>query len=340
MADKTTIIEQEIETPQTEEVTTQVPNTEGADANVDNQEGGNEENETIVNDKEEPKEIAVEEKADPTVDILSKYNLSEEDLKQFSEQKAKQREEEEKPLQEQKKWSSIVNFGIANKILKKEDVLSYEEAGKKTDTELAFEKFKNEYKPSEEGLSNEELQEEIQYEFQNEYPNEKVIKLEANAIREQLSIPFKSAESTFNKVQSVEQMKAQHKKIFNEVASAPIQDTIEFDGKKIDIEYNAEITEEEVAKALQSNEGSTLLNYMHDISQNNSEVSSQIYKGFIQNLKKEKSQKNAIWEKAIEYAKENLTIGAKAPFGKNIESQKTKSEFSESDFYTKNILKN
>jgi hypothetical protein len=75
-------------------------------------------------------------------DYLKEFGLTPDDLNEIKERKAKEKEEAEKPLNEQKRWAKIVSTGIAEGKISKDDVLKYEELANKSDDDIVFENFK------------------------------------------------------------------------------------------------------------------------------------------------------------------------------------------------------
>jgi hypothetical protein len=244
--------------------------------------------------------------------------LSKQDLDSLKESKLKQKEEADKPLNEQKAWANVIADGIQEGILTKEDVVKYESVSKREDNDLVFEKFKQDFKPSDDTLSQEEIDEEIQDAFKSEYPSQKLIKLEAEKIREEISQPFKSAEQNLTKKQSVLGLKKLHEELLDTMLSSKYQESYKIGDKDIVVELEQQVTKDEVNEALTKTEGGKqLLNIMHSLYNENKEQSAELYRSFVNSIAKEKVQSKIIenvWEQASEYFKGVYSLGAQAPF--------------------------
>lgn len=270
--------------------------------------------------KVESKELSQEE-------LLAKLNLNKSEFEEFQKFQQAKKEEEERPLREQKKWAEITSFGINQGELTKDDVLNFEIVSKKSDIDLVRSEFEKDFVPSAEGLSEEEIQEEIDFQFKKIYhltedgkpkaKGELLLKSEANEIRKNAASKINSVEAKYNQVQSVRQLQKSHEETFKAISSAPLQDSVEIDGIKIDYEIPFEVTQDEV-KAVLKGDGSVLLDAMYSVSSENKEAATKMYSDFVTQLAKEKSQKvalaKAIWDKADEHFKEKYSVGAKAPF--------------------------
>lgn len=250
-------------------------------------------------------------------DFLKESGLTEADLAQFKEQKAKEKQEAEKPLNEQKRWASIVSKGISDGKITKEDVLKFEEIAKAKDDELVFQEFKKTYQTENSDLDEDELDEEVRAAFDDQY-NPRLIKSEAEKIRSEMQGKFNAIETEYQKREAVRDMEKLHNTVFAE-AVKPSKEVVEIDGQKIEIEIKPEITMDEVKQALKSEQGSPLLELMFNTFQNDKETSAEMFKGFVENLAKQKNYKesivNATWKKAEEHFKTVYSRGSNAPFG-------------------------
>lgn len=249
---------------------------------------------------------------------LKEMGLSKSDLDSLKESKIKEKEEAEKPLNEQKAWANVIADGIQDGILTKEDVVKYESISKREDNDLVFENFKKDFKPSDDTLSAEEIEEEMQEAYRNEYPSQKLVKLEAEKIREEIAKPFKSAETNLTKKQSVLGLKKMHEELLDTMLNSKHQESYKVGDKDIVVEVDNPITKEEVNEALTKTEGGKqLLNIMHSLYNESKEQSAELYKSFVSSLAKEKAQSKIIenvWEQASEHFKSVYSVGAQAPF--------------------------
>lgn len=262
-------------------------------------------------------------------DYLKGMGLSKEDLESLKASKQKEKEESEKPLNENKKWASVIANGIQEGTLTKEDVIKYESISLKDDKELVFESFKNKFSPSEEGLTQEEFDEELQEAFDKEFPSDKLIKMEAKSIRDEVSKPFEVAQKSLSQKESVLGMKQMHEGIIADVLKSKFNESYKIGDVDLDIEVEQQLTKQEVDEALTKTDGGKeLLKMMHSLYLENKEGSAELYKSFVHSLAKEKAHNKVvegIWEKASEHFKKVYSIGAQAPFGSQTQSVTTES---------------
>ena len=268
----------------------------------------------------EPQTQSTQTNAEPNIDnYLKELGLSKEDLESLKESKRKEKEESEKPLNESKKWASVIANGIQEGTLTKEDVIKYESTSKAEDKDLVFEAFKKEFTPSSPDLDEEEINEELQDAFKKEYPSDKLIKLEAKSIRDEIAKPFQVAEKNLTQRESVLSMKKMHEEIVADVLSSKFAESFKLGDVELNVEVDQEITKQEVDEALTKTDGGKeLLKMMHSLYVENKEASAELYKSFVTSLAKEKAQSKmieSVWQKASEHFKKEYSIGAQAPFG-------------------------
>lgn len=270
--------------------------------------------------------------AEPNIDnYLKELGLSKEDLESLKESKRKEKEEAEKPLNESKKWASVIANGIQDGSLTKEDVIKYESTANIADEDLVLEAFKKTFTPSEEGLEADEFNEELQEAFRKEYPSDKLIKLEAKSIRDEIAKPFEVAQKNLSQKESVLSMKQMHEQIVADVLNSKFTETYKVGDVDLDIEVEQQVTKQEVDDALTKTDGGKeLLKMMHSLYLDNKEASAELYKSFVTSIAKEKAQAKVIenvWAKASEHFKKEYSIGAQAPFGsQNTSAQEVASD--------------
>lgn len=262
--------------------------------------------------------------------LLAKQGISFEDVENIKIAKAKEQEEKEAPLREQKEWADIVAFGVQNNIISKDDVVSYETISKADDKTLVFEKFKSEYK-NEEGLTDEELDEAIAADFEDEYnlatTNEKarnraesILKAEAERIRNEKTNVFKAAQTQYQQAKSVKGLREQHDQILKEFESATTEtQEFEIDGEKIQVQVPIKVDSNSIREQLKSAEGGALLSFMHNIYKENPKASEELFRQFVKaNAIDQKvytnAVVNAVMTKMDETYKQKYTVGSRAPF--------------------------
>lgn len=303
----------EQQAPNAEQTQNQNPNPDAP--NADSGSDGSEGQESAEAPKGEQNQKSLE-------DFLKESGLTEDDFKQLKEQKAKEKQEAEKPLNEQKRWASIVSKGITDGKITKEDVLKFEQIANTKDEELVFQEFKKTYQTENSDLDEDELEEEVRAAFDDQY-NPRLIKAEAEKIRSEMQGKFNAIETEYQKREAVRDMEKLHNTVFAE-AIKPLKEVVEIEGQKIEIEIKPEITMDEVKKALKSEQGAPMLELMFNTFQKDKETSAELFKGFVENLAKQKNYKesivNATWKKAEEHFKSVYSVGAKAPFQANSQS--------------------
>lgn len=272
-------------------------------------------------------------------DYLKGIGLTKEDLESLKALKQKEKEEAEKPLNESKKWASVIANGIQEGTLTKEDVIKYESISQRDDKDLVFESFKNKFTPSEEWLSQEEFNEELQEAFNKEFPSDKLIKLEAKSIRDEVAKPFEVAQKSLSQKESVLGMKQMHEEIIADVLKSKFNESYKLGDVDLDIEVEQQLTKQEVDEALTKTDGGKeLLKMMHSLYLDNKEGSAELYKSFVHSLAKEKAHAKVvegIWEKASEHFKKVYSIGAQAPFGSQTQTATTDTRDALKEMYNK-----
>lgn len=260
-------------------------------------------------------------------EILSEHGITEDELKEFRDQKKAKEEEENKPKIETQRWLDVLSHGVKSGALTKDDALMVEDLSKKSDRDIVFAEFaKTVANPD--NLEGDELQEYLEDEFADTYSThnkseaankkrELLFKTEAEQIRNESLSKIKNVEKEFTKSQLAASLTNQHKTLFAEITAKPISQSFKVNNDDIVIEVPNTITEEEVTKSLKSDEGKSLLNFMGMVHAENPEAAAEIYKNFVTSLstaKIEEAKTEAIWNKAVEYAKKAFSIGATAAF--------------------------
>lgn len=266
--------------------------------------------------------------------ILAKKGIAIEDLQSIQAAKEKEREEKEAPIRAQKEWGQIVQFGIENGIISKDDVVAYETLSKVNDKDLVFEQFKANYK-NEEGLTGEELEEAITAEFEDEYNlattsqralarAEAALKAEADRIRNEKASVFSKAQSQYNQVKTVKNLREQHDQILKQFEDGVVEKKefeVEIEGEKtkLEIEIPIKVDAAAVKEQIKAAADGAILNVMYDTYQKNPEAAAEMFKEFA----KSTAISQEVYAKALVDAaaakldtiyKQKYTVGSRAPF--------------------------
>lgn len=275
-----------------------------------------------------PTEQSPTEQKSFTVDeILAQHGISKDELKEFQDQKKAKQEEEDKPKMETQRWLDVLSHGVKIGAITKEDALLVEDLSKLPNEQVVFENFKKTV-ANPDNLTGTDFEEYAADEFADTYSThnksesaakkrELLFKTEADQIRNEALTKIKTVEKEYSKVQLAASLTNQHKSLFAEISKKPITQTFKVKDEDVTIEVENSITEEEVTKALKSDEAKSLLNFMGMVHAEDPKAADEIYKSFVTSLsiaKTEEAKTQKIWEKAVEWAKKEYSIGSQAPF--------------------------
>jgi len=283
-----------------------------------------------------PQSAAPAEKSEDEIlnAILAKKGIAIEDLQSIQAAKEKEKEEKEAPIRAQKEWGQIVQFGIENGIISKDDVVAYETLSKIDDKQLVFDQFKANFK-NEEGLDGEDLEEAIAAEFEDEYNlattsqralarAEAALKAEADRIRNEKASVFSKAQSQYNQVKTVKSLREQHDQILKQFEGGVVEKKefeVEIEGEKtkLEIEIPIKVDAAAVKEQIKAAADGAILNVMYDTYQKNPEAAAEMFKEFA----KSTAISQEVYAKALVDAaaakldtiyKQKYTVGSRAPF--------------------------
>lgn len=274
-----------------------------------------------------PEATTTEAKSFTVAEILSEHGITEDELNEFKNHKKAKQEEEDKPKLETQRWLDVLSHGVKSGALTKEDALMVENLSKTPDRDIVFAEFAK-TAPNPDNLKGDELAEYLEDEFADAYSmhnksesatkkRELLFKTEADQIRNEALSKIKTVEKEYSKAQLATSLTNQHKALFAEIIKKPISQTFKVKDEDVTIEVDNNITEEEVTKALKSDEAKSLLNFMGMVHAEDPKAADEIYKSFVTSLsiaKTEEVKTQKIWDKAVEWAKKEYSIGSQAPF--------------------------
>jgi hypothetical protein len=260
---------------------------------------------------------------------LKEIGFSKEELLEFKAKREAEQAELEKPLREQKNWAEKLSYGINNKLFTKDDVLKHEEISKKSDIDLMFENF--EFIPSEEGLSQEEIEDAKLDAFNETYhiyassesakaQGQKMLEAGAKEIRSKVSDKFNKVDAEFTERTISNNFLEQRKSVLAELTEKGHKESFTIEGETIEIEIPIAITEDQLKEQLTSESGLPMLKIMRDLFKNNPEQSAEAFKQFVINTNRQQAIGEAMYQKGLERGKA-LSVGATAPFNSQEQRQ-------------------
>lgn len=262
-------------------------------------------------------------------DGLKEFGFSKEELLEIKAKRELEQAELEKPLTEQKNWAEKLSFGINNKLFTKEEVLQHEAISKKSDIDLVFENF--EFAPSEEGLSQDEIDEAKLEAFNEAYnihansesakaKGQKLLQSEAKEIRSKVSEKFNKVDTEFTERSISNNFLEQRKSVLAELTEKGHKETFVVDGETIEIEIPIAVTEDQLKEQLTSESGLPMLKIMRDMYKNNPEQSKEAFKQFVINTNRQQVLVETAYQKGLEKGKAT-SVGATAPFNSQEQRQ-------------------
>ena len=260
---------------------------------------------------------------------LKEFGFSKEDLAELKAKRELEQAELEKPLVEQKNWAEKLSYGISNKLFTKDDILKHEAISKKEDIDLVFESF--EFTPSEEGLTQEEIDEARLEAFNEAYniyatsdkakeKGQQLLKSEAKEIRAKASEKFNQVDAEFTERTISNNFLEQRKSVLAELTEKGHKETFAVDGETIEIEIPIAITEDQIKEQLTSESGLPMLKIMRDMFKSNPEQSKEAFKQFVINTNRQQVLVETAYQKGLEKGKAT-SVGATAPFNSQEQRQ-------------------